>query len=146
MERQSTGFLRNFVITAGAMFCAFQVVVFLGRILPSHGSPTFEQSTFGAICEGLWLSLPHTCAAILAGILATYLVISRRPGLWGLAVAFHATLYGAGRMRWLHTPSAWDHVVVLAVYCGPVLAAIISSFATAWWLKFSNTGAEATHG
>ncbi len=123
---------QNFLISFGVFWLSLLPVGFLAGVFQKlDDGIRYGDSLYSAIAMGVMTSLGQTVAAILAGVLVTLAVSSRKPERWALVVATLYVVDAPVSFHWGAPPMLfhrlWQSVTVLFPAVACVAAAAITA-------------------
>jgi hypothetical protein len=103
--------IKNVLISFGAFWASLWVAPLLawpfGKL---NEGIVYGDGVLSAVAMGVMSSLGRTLAAVLAGVLVTVVVASRKPQLWALIVAVLNVVDAPVRHHWGYPATAWDRL------------------------------------
>jgi hypothetical protein len=90
-----------------------------------------DETVLSGIAMGVLSSMSRTLAAVLAGILVTVVVSSRKSELWALIVALLYVVDAPVRHHWGYPATAWDRLWQAVDLMFPAIACIAAAVVTA---------------
>jgi hypothetical protein len=123
---------QNFLISFGVFWLSLLPLGLLGGLFQKLSDGIrYGDSLYSGIAMGVMTSLGRTVAAILAGILVTLAVSSRKPACWGLVVATLYVVDAPVSFHWEAPPMAFDRVWQSVNLLFPAVACIAAAVVTA---------------
>lgn len=124
--------MQKILVTFGAFWLSLWVAAVLGwPITKATNRITYTDTIFNAFALGAINSLSLTLAAVLAGILVTVVVATRKSELWALIVAVLYIFDAPVRYHWGYPASSWDRlwqgVALVFPAVGCIAAAVITA-------------------
>lgn len=125
--------IRNTLISFGTFWLSLWVAWVLQ--LPSYdkliNAVVRDQTVLTALAMGVMSSMGRTLAAILAGILVTVVVASRKSELWALIVAVLYVVDAPVHYHWFSPATSWDRLWQGVNLVFPAVACIAAAIITA---------------
>jgi hypothetical protein len=126
--------IRNVLISFGAFWASLWVAGLLQWPLDKIvdiNAIVRDENVFSGILMGVMSSMSRTLAAVLAGILVTMVVASRKPRLWALVVAVLYVVDAPVRHHWGYPATTWDRLWQSVDLVFPAVACILAGVITA---------------
>jgi len=128
--------MRNVLISFGVFWASLWVAWLLARLFGQlNDRIVYSHGVLSALAMGVMSSMGRTVAAILAGVLVTVVVDSRRSDLWALIVAALYLVAAPVRYHWAYPATAWDRLWQGVDLVFPALACIAAALVTARLLR-----------
>ena len=125
--------IRNVLISFGTFWISLWVAWVLQ--LPSYdkliNAVVRDETVLSAFVMGVMSSMGRTLAAVLAGILITVVVSSRKPQFWALIVAVLYVVDAPVRHHWGYPATGWDRLWQSVDLVFPAVACILAAVLTA---------------
>ena|SRR5438874_1917775 len=123
---------QNFLISCGIFWLSLLLTGRLVRFFRwLNDGVIYGDSLYSGIAMGMSMSMGPTVAAILAGVLVTLAVSSRKPERWALVVAALYIVGAPWSFHWKAPPTAFDRLVQGAALLFPALACVVAAAITA---------------
>jgi hypothetical protein len=125
--------VRNILISFGV----FWLSLWAARVLQLHSydgvinAVVRDETVLSAFVMGVMSSLGRTLAAILAGILVTVIIASRKSELWAFIVALLYVIDAPVRHHWGSPATGWDRLWQSVDLVFPAVACIAAAIITA---------------
>jgi hypothetical protein len=124
--------IQNILVSFGAFWVSLWIAGLLagpfGRL---NDKVVYGDSVLSAIALGIMSSLSRTLAAVLAGILVTVVISSRKSELWALIVAALYVVDAPVRHHWGPPATRWDHLWQSVDLAFPAIACVVVAIITA---------------
>jgi len=124
--------MRNVLISFGVFWASLWVAWLLAQPFGKlNDRIVYGDGVLSALAMGVMSSMGRTLAAVLAGVLVTVVVASRRCELWALVVAALYVVAAPVRHHWGYPATAWDRLWQSVDLGFPAIACIAAAVVTA---------------
>ena len=125
--------IRNLLVSFGIFWLSIWVAWVLQR--PSYdgliNAVGRDETVLSALAMGVLSSIGRTLAAVLAGVLVTVVISSRKSEPWALIVAVLYVIDAPVRHHWGYPATAWDRSWQIVDLVFPAVACIVAAVLTA---------------
>jgi hypothetical protein len=121
--------VRNVLATFGAYWLSFWLAVPLDWVFAKLRI-TYDDGILSAIAMGIMVPWGRTLPAIIAGVLITVTVDSRKPERWALILAILYMAVSRVHYHWHLPPTAFDRISQVADFFFPAVACIAAAILT----------------
>ncbi len=124
--------IRNVLMSLGVFWASLWVARLLAWPFSRlNAGIVYGDSVLSALAMGVISSMGRTAAAVLAGVLVTVIVPSRKSELWALIVAVLCVVDAPVRHHWGYPASGWDRLWQGVDLVFPAIACIAAAVVTA---------------
>lgn len=124
--------VQNILISFGVFWLSLWVAGVLAWPLGKlNDGIVYGGGVLSALAMGVMSSMGRTLAAVLAGVLVTVVVASRKSELWALIVAALYVVDAPVRHHWGYPATAWDRLWQSVDLLFPAVACIAAAVVTA---------------